>query len=168
MFLLDSLMISGIQWAIETVITAAETEMNDDSALREQLLEAEMRREMGEIGDDEYVEIEADLLSRIREIKGRREGHGPLGAGGAQPMETSPDSTFQVEASVSGFYEPAEPTPPDRSNHPDRSKRSKASGTTRRSPVAAAGASRTGKGRTRRTPNPPRVVRRIRKTREKP
>jgi hypothetical protein len=107
MFLLDSLMISGIQWAIKTVITAAEAEMNDDSALRDQLLAAEMRREMGEISDDEYRELEADLLARIREIKQRREGHGPLGFGGAEPMETSPGSSFQVEASVSGdFYDP--------------------------------------------------------------
>ncbi len=109
MFLLDSLMISGIQWAIKTVITAAEAEMNDDSALRDQLLAAEMQREMGEISDEEYREVEADLLARIREIKERREGHGPLGFGGAEPMETSPDSRFQVEASVSGdFYDPAD------------------------------------------------------------
>jgi hypothetical protein len=108
MFILDSLMISGIRWTLETVVKAAEAEMNDDTALREQLLEAEMRREMGEITDDEFEEIEADLLGRIREIKERREGAGPLAFGGA-PMETSPDSRFQVEASVSGdFYDPAE------------------------------------------------------------
>ena len=109
MFLLDSLMISGIQWAIKTVITAAEAEMNDDSALRDRLLAAEMQREMGEISDEDYREVEADLLARIREIKQRREGHGPLGFGGAEPMETSPGSSFQVEASVSGdFYDPGD------------------------------------------------------------
>ena len=110
MFILDSLMISGISWALRTVVTAAEAEMNDDTALREALLEAEMRREMGEISDDEFGDLEADLLARIREIKERREGgSGPLAFGGAQPMETSPDSRFQVEASVSGdFYDPAD------------------------------------------------------------
>jgi hypothetical protein len=108
MFILDSLMISGIQWALRTVVTAAEAEMNDDTALREQLLEAEMRREMGEISDDDYAALEADLLARIREIKERREGAGPL-AFGAQPIATSPDSRFQVEASISGdFYDPAD------------------------------------------------------------
>ena len=109
MFILDSLMISGIRWALDTVVTAAEAEMKDDTALREQLLEAEMRREMGEISDEEFGEIEADLLGRIREIKERREGAGPLAFGAAQPMEISPDSRFQVEASVSGdFYDPAD------------------------------------------------------------
>ena len=73
MFLLDSLMISGIRWALETVVTAAEAEMNDDTALRDQLLVAEMQREGGEITDERFAEIEADLLARIREIKERRE-----------------------------------------------------------------------------------------------
>jgi hypothetical protein len=110
MFLLDSLMISGIRWALETAVTAAEAEMNDDGVLREQLLEAEMRRETGELSDEAFAEIEADLLARIREIKARREGGaGPLAFEGAQPMETTPDSRFQVEASVSGdFYDSAD------------------------------------------------------------
>ena len=109
MFLLDSLMISGIKWVMNTVITSAEAEMNDDTALREQLLEAEMRREMGEISDDEFGEIEADLLGRIREIKHRREGgSGPLQMG-AEAVEKTDDTKFQVEASVSGdFYDPAD------------------------------------------------------------
>jgi hypothetical protein len=108
-FLLDSLMISGLRWVMNTVVTAAEAEMNDDTALREQLLDAEMRREAGEISDEEFEELEADLLTRIREIKERREGgSGPLSMG-AQPIETTADSTFQVEASVSGdFHQPAD------------------------------------------------------------
>jgi gas vesicle protein GvpG len=101
-------MISGLRWVMNTVVTAAEAEMNDDTALREQLLDAELRREMGEISDQEFEDLEADLLTRIREIKERREGgSGPLSMG-AQPIETTADSTFQIEASVSGdFHEPA-------------------------------------------------------------
>ena len=105
MFILDSLMISGIRWVLETTVTAAEAEMNDDTALREQLLEAEMRREMGEITDDEFRDAEADLLARIREIKERREGgSGPLAFGSGEALETSPDTAFQIEASVSGDF----------------------------------------------------------------
>ena len=102
-------MISGIRWVLETAVTAAEAEMNDDSVLREQLIEAELRREMGEISDEEFHEIETDLLARIREIKARREGgSGPIDLG-VQPLETTGDSQFQVEASVSGdFYEPSD------------------------------------------------------------
>src|SRR5688572_2265363 len=112
MFLLDSLMISGIQWALKTVIAAAEAERNDDTGLREALLEAEMRREMGEISDEEFGEIETDLLARIREIKERREGgSGPLAFSGAQPMEVTEGSRFQVEAEVSGDFHDRGETP---------------------------------------------------------
>ena len=131
MFILDSLMISGIRWALQTAITAAEAEMNDDSVLREQLLEAEMRREMGEISDEEFQDIEAELLARIREIKERREGKGPLELGGAQPIETTGEDRYQVEASVSGdFHEPAEPEP--RAQGPDRSPRTTPARTSRK------------------------------------
>ena len=110
MFFLDSLMIGGISWTLKTVVTAAEAEMNDDTALREQLLAAEMQREMGEITDDDFAEIERDLLGRIREIKERREGgSGPLAFGEGEPIESTADSRFQIEASISGdFHDPSE------------------------------------------------------------
>ena len=112
MFILDSLFMSGFRWVLNTVVTAAETEMNDDTALREQLLAAEMRRELGEISDEEFAELESDLLARMREIKERREGgSGPIAFGSA--LETSPDTQFAVEASVSGdFHEPHPPSVP--------------------------------------------------------
>ena len=108
MFILDSLLIAGIRWSLETALTAAEAEMNDDTVLRDELLRAEMRREMGEISDDDFREVEAELLARIREIKERREGgSGPLAFGGAEPMDSS--GGFHVEASVSGdFHDPAQ------------------------------------------------------------
>jgi hypothetical protein len=105
MFILDSLFISGFRWVLDTVVTAADAEMNDDTALREQLLAAEMRREMGEISDEEFAGIETDVLTRIREIKERREGgSGPIAFG----AEAAAGGTeFQVEATVSGdFHEP--------------------------------------------------------------
>jgi hypothetical protein len=110
MFLLDSLLIDGISWTLRTVVTAADAEMNDDTALREQLLAAEMQRELGEITDEEFADIERDLLTRIREIKERREGgSGPLELGAGTPIETDAESHFQIEATVSGdFHEPAD------------------------------------------------------------
>jgi hypothetical protein len=108
MFILDSLFLSGFKWVLNTVATAADAEMNDDTALREELLNAEMRREMGELSDEEFAELEADLLARIREIRERREGgSGPI-AFGTEPIETSPDRQFAIEATISGdFHEPA-------------------------------------------------------------
>jgi hypothetical protein len=100
---------SFIGWVLRTVTAAAEAEMDDDVALREQLLEAEMRRDSGEITDEQFQEIEADLLSRIREIRKRRQGSGALTLGGAQPIDLSGDADVQIEANVTGdFHEHAD------------------------------------------------------------
>ena len=111
MFLLDSLMISGIQWALKTVVAAAEAEMNDDAALRDRLMEAEMQREAGEITDEDFAQIETDLLRAIREIKERREGGaGAFAFSTGQPVEAGEGARFSIEADVTGdFHEqPAE------------------------------------------------------------
>ena len=72
MFILDSLLIGSLRFVLDKVIAAAETEAQDDSALRDHLLEAQMRLELGEISDEEFAEIERDVLIAIREIKGDR------------------------------------------------------------------------------------------------
>src|ERR1044071_3659473 len=74
MFILDSLLIGSIRFVLTKVVAAAEAEMQDDTALREQLLEAQMRLELGEISDQEVAAIERDVIARIREIKGRQQG----------------------------------------------------------------------------------------------
>ncbi|PYQ76943.1 MAG: hypothetical protein DMG04_01725 [Acidobacteria bacterium] len=74
MFILDSLLIGGLRFVLDQVVAAAEAEMNDDTALREQLLEAQMRLELGEISEKEFHQTERDILARIREIKGRPQG----------------------------------------------------------------------------------------------
>ena len=71
MFLLDSLLISGIQFVLDKVATIAESEVNDPERQRERLLEAQMQLESGEIDDGQFAEIEADVFDRIREIKAR-------------------------------------------------------------------------------------------------
>jgi hypothetical protein len=72
MFILDTLLIGSLRFVLDKVVAAAEAEARDDTSLREQLLEAQMRLELGEISDQEFTEIESDVLSRIREMKGGR------------------------------------------------------------------------------------------------
>ena len=74
MFILDSLLIGSLRFVLDKVVAAAEAEANDDSALRDRLLEAQMRLELGEITDDEFAAIERDVIAAIREIKGRQQG----------------------------------------------------------------------------------------------
>jgi hypothetical protein len=69
-FLLDSLLIGGLRFVLDKVAVAAEAEGDDSSALREQLLDAQMRLELGEISDAEFAEIERDVLARIRRARG--------------------------------------------------------------------------------------------------
>jgi len=76
MFILDSLLIGSLRFVLDKVVAAAEAEANDDSALRDRLLEAQMQLELGEITDEEFGAIERDVLLAIREIKAR--GQGPI------------------------------------------------------------------------------------------
>jgi gas vesicle protein GvpG len=74
MFILDSLLVGSLRFVLDKIVAAAEAEAGDDTTLREQLLEAQMQLELGEISDSEFAEIERDVLARIREIKGSRPG----------------------------------------------------------------------------------------------
>jgi hypothetical protein len=59
---------------LDKIVAAAEAELDDDSSLRERLLEAQMQLELGEISESAFAEIERDVLARIREIKRSRPG----------------------------------------------------------------------------------------------
>ena len=74
MFILDSILIGSLRFVLEKVVAAAEAEMNDDTALRDQLLEAQMQLELGEITEKEFARMERDVLARIREIKRPQQG----------------------------------------------------------------------------------------------
>jgi hypothetical protein len=72
--IIDSLIISGVRFVLDKVAAAVETEMNDDSVLRERLLDAQMRVELGEMSQEEFDAFEVEILARIREIKERQRG----------------------------------------------------------------------------------------------
>jgi hypothetical protein len=69
-FILDTLLVGSLRFVLEKIVAAAEAEAGDDTVLREQLLEAQMRLELGEISDTEFAGIERDILARIRELRG--------------------------------------------------------------------------------------------------
>lgn len=70
MFILDSLLINGIKFALDKVLQVAEQELDNPEALQQQLLEAQMQLEEGEIDEEAFAQIEADVFTRLREIKG--------------------------------------------------------------------------------------------------
>jgi hypothetical protein len=76
MFILDSLLINGIKFALDKVREVAEQEMDNPEALQQQLLEAQQQLEDGTIDEDTFAQIEADVFARLRELRGTE------GAGG--------------------------------------------------------------------------------------
>lgn len=96
MFILDSLLIGGLRFVLDKVAAAAEQELNDDTALRQQLLDAQMRVELGEMSEEEFATLETEVLARLREIRERREGG---------PRQPGDFKVTGVEASVGGDEE---------------------------------------------------------------
>jgi hypothetical protein len=76
MFFLDSLLIGGLRFVLDKVAAVVDQELNNEEALRERLLEAQLRFDLGEIGEDELAAIEKEVLERIREIKAGRQESG--------------------------------------------------------------------------------------------
>lgn len=74
--IIDSLLVGGIRFVLDKIASAVESEMNDEGSLREELLAAQMRFELGEIDDGELAEIETAVMARLREIRANREGEG--------------------------------------------------------------------------------------------
>ena len=80
MILIDSLLLGGIRFVFDKLAQAVDAELTDDTVLREELLAAQMRLELGEITEAEFAETEASLLRRIREVRERHTASPGAGA----------------------------------------------------------------------------------------
>ena len=89
------MLIGGLRFVFDKIAAAVDTELNDDSHLREQLLAAQMRLDLGEMTQAEFDSVEADLLRRLREIRERREGTGPAALSPSEYKITGIDATFE-------------------------------------------------------------------------
>ena len=95
MFILDSLLIGGLRFVLDKVATVVDTELNDDTALREQLLAAQMRVELGEISEAEFAALEAEILERLREIRQRQQGDAGVAPGASEVKITGVEASFE-------------------------------------------------------------------------
>ena len=77
MIILDTLLVGGIKFVLRKIVDAVEAQLNDDSVLHQELLAAQMRLELGEITQEEFSEVETDILARLREIRERQRGATP-------------------------------------------------------------------------------------------
>ena len=79
-FLLDDLLllpitgpIAGFRWVLSTIQKMADEELMNDQPWKERLIELQMRLELGEISEEEYVVEEAIVFQALRDIRARRE-----------------------------------------------------------------------------------------------
>jgi hypothetical protein len=74
MFLIDDLLIGGLGFVFDKIARVVDEQLNDESGLHRTLMEAQLQLEMGEIDDEQFATIEADVIERLRELREAREG----------------------------------------------------------------------------------------------
>jgi hypothetical protein len=82
--------IAGIEWSMNQVMKVVEEELTDDTPVKQELMELQMKLELGDIDDAEYVEREAALMARLREVRAWRERFGKATSGG--PVRVARDA----------------------------------------------------------------------------
>ncbi len=107
MFFIDDLLlapVNGFKFILRQIQQIADRELNDDTVIKEQLLELQMRLELEEISEEEYREREAELFARLRVIKARQMEL-------LHQVHTAETSSIVIEAGgdeEGGFWEPGE------------------------------------------------------------
>ena len=62
-----------VHWVAKKIAETAEQDEMDEGKLQGELLELQMRYELGEINDDEYAEQETAILDRLSAIRRAKE-----------------------------------------------------------------------------------------------
>lgn len=107
MFLIDDLLlapVNGFKFILGQIQKMADQELNDDSLIKDQLLELQMRYELEEISDEDFKVREAELFARLRAIKRRQ-----LDLLHEATAHTAESSSFVIEVGgdePGGFGEP--------------------------------------------------------------
>jgi hypothetical protein len=64
--------IEGMLWLANKIDEQAEQEFYNEPAIRGKLMELELRYDMGEISEEEFMAVEEELLARLKIIRERR------------------------------------------------------------------------------------------------
>jgi competence protein ComGF len=107
MFIIDDILlapVSGFKFILGQIQKMADQELNDDTVIKEQLLELQMRLELEEISEADYQEREAELFARLRALKNRQLEL-------LHQVHSAESSSFVIEVGgdeQSDFWEPGE------------------------------------------------------------
>ena len=87
MFILDSLLINGIKFALDKVAQVVDQELNNPEHLHQRLLEAQMDLDEGRIDEATFAQIERDVMVQLREMRGGEASGGIADASGFDEIE---------------------------------------------------------------------------------
>ena len=93
-----------VKFSLGKVEETVRRELTDDQSVKEDLLALQMQLELGEIDDAEYVEREAELMRRLREVRQWREelgmgiAGGPVRVAGSGAVAEAPGDVQETEA----------------------------------------------------------------------
>jgi hypothetical protein len=74
--------VAGIRWSLSKVQAVVEEELTDDTPVKQELMELQLKLELGDIDDAEYSRREAELMERLRDVRAWREHFGKATSGG--------------------------------------------------------------------------------------
>jgi hypothetical protein len=83
--------VGATRWSLNQVMKIVEEELTDDTTVKQDFMALQMKLELGEIDDEEYVEQEAVIMARLREVRAWREKLGKSVAGGPVRVAKGPD-----------------------------------------------------------------------------
>ena len=72
----------GTRWTLYKVDRVVRDELTDDTPIKEELMALQLKLEMGDIDDAEYVRREAEIMQRLRDVREWREKLGMSTSGG--------------------------------------------------------------------------------------
>jgi hypothetical protein len=96
--IVDSLLVSGIRFVLTRLAEAATAEMYDETHLREELLAAQMKLELGEIDEETFARIEEEVLRGMREIALHKRGDA-----GSSAAPSEEGGRFAIESIDASF-----------------------------------------------------------------
>jgi len=91
----------------EKVGDTVRQQLTDDAAIKEDLLALQMRLELGDLDDDQYLVEEAALMQRLRDVRKWREefgmgtSGGPVRVAGRESLNVEPTPVVPAEAGTS-------------------------------------------------------------------
>ena len=91
-----------VKFSLDKVEGAAREQLTDDQSVKEDLMALQMRLELGEIDDEQYVAEEAGLMERLREVRRWREEFGMGLSGGPVQVARTQEEPPEDEAPPRG------------------------------------------------------------------